>query len=119
MVFCLRRLPGLSPAAFSDYWRDRHAELFRTYAQALNVTRYTQTHTLDLALNDAVRAGRGAPAAYDGVAQVWFPGLEELLAGVTGAEGRAAGAALIEDEKNFIDHANSPIWIGEQIDVIG
>jgi uncharacterized protein (TIGR02118 family) len=117
MIFCLKRLPGIEPEEFSSYWRSNHAELFRTFAKSLRVTRYTQSLYYPHPLNAALRKTRHAPEAYDGVAEVWFDSLEELLAGLAGPEGRAAGEALIQDERQFIDHANSPIWIAEEIEV--
>jgi uncharacterized protein (TIGR02118 family) len=117
IVFCLRRLPELSLAQFSEYWQTEHAALFQQYAAALGVARYRQTHRRELPLNAALRATRDAPEAFDGVAEVWFASLDDLYGGVSSPAGRAAGAALISDEKRFIDHANSPIWIAEEIEV--
>ncbi|HEY2166116.1 MAG TPA: EthD domain-containing protein [Jatrophihabitantaceae bacterium] len=117
MVFCLRRLPAIDAEEFSRYWREEHAALFRQYADVLAVRRYTQSHRLPGGMNDALRAHRGAPEAFDGVAEVWFDSLEELRAAVSSAQGRAAADALIADERRFIDHASSPIWIAEEIEI--
>ncbi|HLY34881.1 MAG TPA: EthD domain-containing protein [Jatrophihabitantaceae bacterium] len=117
MVFCLRRLPTVDIDEFSRYWREEHATLFRQYAEALAVRRYTQSHRLDGRLNEALRTYRGAPDGYDGVAEVWFDSIDELRAALTSEAGRAAADALIEDERRFIDHAESPIWIAEEIEI--
>ncbi|MDT4937964.1 MAG: hypothetical protein QOG80_1635 [Pseudonocardiales bacterium] len=117
MVFCLRRLPTIDAEEFSRYWRDDHAALFRRYADALAVRRYTQSHRLPGRLNEALRTHRGAPDGYDGVAEVWFDTLDELRAALITEDGRAAADALIEDERRFIDHAKSPIWIAEEIEI--
>lgn len=117
MIFCLRRLPGMDPGDFSAYWHDRHAELFKNYAEALKVRRYTQSHRLQTRVNDALRTYRGAPDGYDGVAEVWFDSKEEMLGAMNSPAGRAAADILIEDEKNFIDHPNSPIWISEEREI--
>lgn len=117
MVFCLRRLPGTSAEEFSRYWREEHAELFRRYAAVLGVRRYTQSHRVPGAMTEALRSHRGAPDGFDGVAEVWFDDLGSLLAAVSSEGGRAAGEALIEDERRFVDHAQSPIWITEEIEV--
>jgi uncharacterized protein (TIGR02118 family) len=117
MVFCLRRLPSIDADEFSRYWREEHAALFRQYADVLAVRRYTQSHRLAGGMNDALRAHRGAPDAFDGVAEVWFDSLDELRAAVSSEPGRAAADALIEDERRFIDHARSPIWIAEEIEI--
>ncbi len=114
MIFCLRRREDLEPEEFSRYWRERHAELFQRFADTLRVRRYTQSHRLPTKVNDALRSYRGAPDGYDGVAEVWFDSLEDLLAALGTPEGRAAAEALIEDERHFIDHAASPIWISEE-----
>lgn len=65
----------------------------------------------------------GGPAAsarnslgteYDGVAELWFDSFEFLEQNGKRPEAQAAGRALLEDEKNFIDLPNSPIfWVHE------
>jgi uncharacterized protein (TIGR02118 family) len=117
MVFCLRRLPEIDAEEFSRYWRDEHAPLFRQYAEALAVRRYTQSHRRPSRLNYALQEYRGAPDGYDGVAEVWFDSVDSLRAALTSDAGRAAADALIEDERRFIDHAASPIWIAEEIEI--
>jgi len=117
MVFCLRRLPALSAEEFSRYWREEHAELFRRYAATLGVRRYTQSHCVPGRMNDALRQHRGGPEAFDGVAEVWYDDLATLLAAISSDEGRAAGEALIKDELQFIDHAASPIFITDEVEI--
>jgi EthD domain len=34
-------------------------------------------------------------------------------------EGRQAAFELLEDEHRFIDLENSPLWIGEELEVVG
>jgi uncharacterized protein (TIGR02118 family) len=117
MVFCLRRRPDVSAEEFSRYWRDEHAPLFGQYAAALGVRRYTQGHRLPGGLNAALRSYRDAPDGYDGVAEVWFDGLDELKASLTSSAGRHAADLLIADERRFVDHSASPIWIAEEIEI--
>jgi uncharacterized protein (TIGR02118 family) len=117
MVFCLRRRPDIDAAEFSRYWREEHAPLFRQYAAALAVRRYTQSHRLQTGFNTALRAHRNAPDGFDGVAEVWFDSLDELRTALSSTAGLAAGETLIEDERRFIDHSESPIWIAEEIEI--
>jgi uncharacterized protein (TIGR02118 family) len=117
MIFCLHRLPSVSAEEFGRYWREEHAVLFQQYAETLAVRRYVQNHRLPGRLNDALRAHREAPEAFDGVAEVWFDSLDELRAALTSVEGRAAADALIVDERRFVDHARSPIWIAEEVEI--
>jgi uncharacterized protein (TIGR02118 family) len=114
MVFCLRRLPSVPAPEFHEYWRGRHAALFAEVAGVLGVRRYTQLHTVDHPINQALRATRGGEEAYDGVAQVWWDDLETLLGYLRSEAGRAAAARLIEDERHFVDLAHSAIWMAEE-----
>lgn len=114
LVYCLRRLPGLSLEEFQTYWREKHAPLVARHAQTLKIRRYVQVHTRDHPLNEAMRSTRPGPEPYDGVAELWFDSLEDFTAGAATQEGRAAARELLEDEKRFIDIAQSPIWIAEE-----
>ena len=114
LTFCLRRLDGMSRADFQTYWRETHAPLVASVADTLNIRRYVQQHTVDDAINDPIRASRGGPPAYDGVAELWWDSLEALAAAVATPQGRRAGAELLEDERRFIDLARSPIFLAEE-----
>ena len=118
LVFCLRRLPHLSREEFQRYWRDTHAPLVRKHAAALGIKRYVQAHTIDPAGTQGIAAARGAPDPYDGVAEIWFD-LERLLSLAQREAAVAAGRALLEDERRFIDLPHSPIFITEDNVVIG
>jgi uncharacterized protein (TIGR02118 family) len=119
LVFCARRLPTLSRAEFQRYWREVHGPLVRQHAAALRIRRYVQVHTLDDPLQDMLRAGRGGPEAFDGVAELWWDTRDDLLAARDDPAWRAASLVLLEDERRFIDLARSPVWIGEEHPIIG
>ena len=118
LVFCLRRLPQLSREEFQRYWFERHAPLVRSHAAALKIRRYVQTHTSEQPLNDALQGSRGGPDAYDGVAELWWDSAEALAAATATPEGQAAGAALLEDERRFIDLARSPLFVAVEQPII-
>ena len=119
LVFCLRRKDGMSLAEFQDYWLNQHAPLVRSHAEALRIKRYVQTHTIDDEVAQAALGrSRGAPEPFDGVAELWWDDLTEMAAGVATAEGRAAALALLEDERKFIDHARSPVWIAKEHPIV-
>jgi uncharacterized protein (TIGR02118 family) len=118
LVFCLRRLDTVGFDEFQRYWREEHAPLVRSHAEALGIRRYVQTHTRPSPAGDAVRASRGGPEPYDGVAELWFDSEDALVAAATSPEGMAAGAELLEDEKRFIDLADSPLFLSEEIEVV-
>ena len=48
---------------------------------------------------------------YDGVAEVRYESEEELIEGMSSPVGQKLGAALLEDEGNFIDHSKSSAFI--------
>jgi uncharacterized protein (TIGR02118 family) len=118
LMFCLVRRPDLDQAAFHRYWREEHAPLVATHAATLHIRRYVQSHTLGGGVNAALAAGRGAPMPYDGVAELWLDSLDDLAAATATPAGAAAGAARWEDERRFIDHARSPIFLVEEHPVI-
>ena len=118
LVFCLRRLPHLSRSEFKQYWWETHGPLVRRHAPALAIRRYVQLHTLDDALNDALRGTRGGPESYDGIAELWWESRDALQAAIATPAGARAGEELLADERRFIDHARSPLWIADERPVI-
>ena len=118
LVFCLRRLPHLSRAQFQRYWGETHGPLVRSHAATLGIRRYVQVHTLDDPRQEVLRASRGGPEAYDGVAELWWDSLDALEAATREPAGQAAALALLEDERRFIDLARSPLFVAEERPVI-
>ncbi len=119
IVFCLRRKDGMELDEFQRYWREEHAPLVQQHAGALGIVRYVQTHTRPSPEGDLLRASRGGPEAYDGVAELWFRDTTALIEAASTPEGMAAGAALLEDERRFIDLAHSPLFLAEEHEVVG
>jgi len=119
LVFCLHRLPHLSRAEFQRYWHETHAPLVRRHAAALRIRRYVQVHTADDPLQDPLRASRGGPEAYDGVAELWWDSRDALDTAMQDPAGRAAALELLEDERRFIDLARSPLFVAQERPVIG
>lgn len=119
ITFCLRRKPGMSLEEFQQYWSENHAPLVQQHAGALHIKRYVQTHASDTPLNGVLRESRGGPEPYDGVAEIWFDSIESMMSAVDSDSGRQASAALLEDEKKFIDLENSPLWLNEERVIIG
>ena len=118
LIFCCRRLEHLSLAEFQRYWRGTHGPLVARYASVLRIRRYVQTHTLDDPANAMLAASRGAPEEFDGIAELWWDSVEDLVAAPGTPEGRAAAQALLEDERRFIDHARSPLWLAEEHPIV-
>ena len=121
LVFCCRRKAGLTREAFQKRWLEVHGPLVRKLrAELPMMKRYVQSHTLagpvGDAVNEGLRASRGTREAYDGITEVWFDGLE-AMGGGSGEAARAAGQRLLEDEAEFIDFANSAVFVTEEHEI--
>ncbi|MES9825855.1 MAG: EthD domain-containing protein [Candidatus Thiodiazotropha endolucinida] len=113
-VMCLTRHPNMTREEFKDYWMNKHGPFFMSNTDAMGAKKYVQSHTLDTPLNEVLRTSRGMLPEYDGVAEVWFESEKALIEGMSSPEGQKLGAALLDDERNFIDHSNSTAFIVEE-----
>jgi uncharacterized protein (TIGR02118 family) len=119
IVFCVRRLPTLSPDEFYRYWLERHGPLVRRHAATLRIRRYTQGYTFtDPRIDPAVTARGCEVQPYDGVAEVSWDSIEDLVDAGSTPEGRAAGRALLEDERRFIDLPNSSLFYVRENEIV-
>jgi len=119
LTFCLVRLPSLTREAFQNYWYGTHAPLVASVAEALQIRRYVQTHSLPAEASAGIRASRDAPQEFDGVAELWFDSFEAMAENGRRPEAQAAAALLLEDEKRFIDLPRSPLWWGQERVIVG
>ena len=113
IVYCLRRKPEMSLEEFQKYWLETHAEFG---ANIPGVKRYVQAHALGGELAEMMAEGHpaGKNEPFDGVAELWWDSLEDVAAALATPEGAAAGAALLEDERRFIDLERSPLGLGRE-----
>jgi uncharacterized protein (TIGR02118 family) len=120
MISILRRLPNLSREEFQAYWRENHGPLAQEKLPAMRCKRYVQVHTMETPYNDLVKASRGSEIEiYDGVAELWFESIEDLSEALQTEEGQQASQDLLEDEKKFIDLAQSAMWFAEEYTFAG
>ena len=119
ITFCLRRLPSMSQAEFQRYWLEQHAPLVREVAAILNMRRYVQSHSFtDQRIAAGIDARQIAVPPYDGIAELWWDSIEQIIAAGSTKEGRAAGRRLLEDEQRFIDLPNSPLFYSREHEII-
>jgi hypothetical protein len=119
VIYCLKRLPSLTSDQFLKYWLEVHGPLVRANQRALRIERYIQVHTGHGPFLERLRAFRGSPEPYDGVAEIWYESREALETLGRDPAARAASRLLYEDEQRFVDSARSPIWFGEEHSIIG
>lgn len=74
----------------------------------------SQCHTAASGGAAAEIRGSHTEEEFDGVAELWFDSFEFLAENAKRPEAAEAGRLLYEDELNFIDVKNSPIfWVNE------
>ncbi|HEY1708499.1 MAG TPA: EthD domain-containing protein [Rhizomicrobium sp.] len=118
LTFCLKRLPHLTREQFQKYWFENHAPLVAKHREVLRIRRYVQMHSGTDAMNAGIGASRNAPEMFDGVAELWWDSWDVLAEAPT-PERAAAGQALLEDERKFIDLPRSPLFFGEEKTIFG
>jgi uncharacterized protein (TIGR02118 family) len=114
LSFALKRRPELTREAFQAYWFDIHAPLVASVREALRISRYVQSHSLPPEASEALRASRGGPEDFDGLAELWWDSFDDMAQALAAPEGQAAAARLLEDERRFIDLSRSPLWWSEE-----
>lgn len=118
LTFCLRRRPELTCEEFQFYWRERHAPLVLARADVLGIRRYVQVRTeRNDKLHERLRVRNGgAPAQFDGIAELWYD--DDWPLGVRSDKARQAARELLDDERNFIDLQNSPMTMGRELSIL-
>jgi uncharacterized protein (TIGR02118 family) len=120
IIFGLCKMPNLSLAEFHRYWFEEHAPLVRQHAEALRLRRYTQSHSFwDHRIAPSIEARGDLAEPFDGVAELWWDSIEDIIAVGTTKEGRAAGRALLADEQKFIDLPNSTLFYAREHVIVG
>jgi uncharacterized protein (TIGR02118 family) len=117
LVYCVRRKAEISQAEFSRYWLEEHGPLVKSVADALRARRYVQSHSTAAEVNAGLSESRGLGEPFDGITEVWWESVEELVAGTATAEGRDAARRLQEDESHFIDFADSRLFLTEEHEI--
>lgn len=115
LEFVLKKREDVTSDKFNEYWLNNHASLVAKHQEALKVKKYIQLHTVDDELNNVFSGQRGSMRPYDGVAELWWNSREELAAALESSEGQFAAGELLEDEKVFINHASSPLWLAYEV----
>lgn len=115
LEFVLKKRDDIESEKFYEYWLNNHGPLVAKHQKALKVQKYIQLHTVDDELNHIFSDQRGSMGPYDGVAELWWNSREELVAALQSPEGQSAAGELLEDEKVFIEHAKSPLWVAYEI----
>ncbi len=114
LYYVLNGHPHQSLDEAQSYWRVNRGPDLRRYGQAIRILRYIQVHRLDDELNAEFTAPRETQEpSYCGHEEFWFDRAALQLA-LTSPEGVKAMAALIDEERKFVDLSRSAIWLGKE-----
>jgi uncharacterized protein (TIGR02118 family) len=100
LVYCISKKPGLTDEEFFRYWEKVHGPLG---ARIPHLRRLVQSHRVNLAADSY-------QPDYDGMAELWFDDLPDLLAARESAEWKASS----EDEANFINQKKVAYFVAEE-----
>ena len=114
----MHRKPSLTVEEFQKHWSSVHVSLVEKNQKTLRIVRYVQLYTDYGPMTDRLRRFRGTPAPFDGMAEIWYESLEALESLGDAPEAKRASRELRDDEVRFIDTARSPIWMGDEREVI-
>lgn len=114
LIYVFRRKPELTLEECQRYWLEDHSRLVSKHAATLGITRYVQVHTMDDPLNQVMGESRGDIEPYHGIAQLWWSDIADLEKAFATAEGQRAAGEILEDERRFVDHASSSIWLARE-----
>ncbi|MEO5900272.1 MAG: EthD domain-containing protein, partial [Ilumatobacteraceae bacterium] len=103
---------GTTRDEFRRHWAEVHAPLALAHPDVFGITRYVQVHSPDDAESYPPAATRGAPAPFDGLAEVYS---EKVTPDPDAAAPIYADMAA--DTASFIDREHSPGCLG-RVDVI-
>lgn len=118
LVFLMRRKPGMSRAAFTDYWLNGHTQLILRHAETLKIRRYVQSHAIAPDAAAAFRPEWDDPEGWDGIAEVWLDSLEVLKESRESVEMQALQALIVDDEASFVDLARSQMIVTQEYELI-
>lgn len=111
VTYLLARRNGLTPADCQQTWLRDHGPLVKSFAEILHMARYVQSHTIAPEVNAQFQASRNYRPPLDGITEVWVNSLAELDRGGETAAGREASAALVEDERRFVQMDQSRCFL--------
>jgi uncharacterized protein (TIGR02118 family) len=100
LIYCITKKPGMTDEEFFRYWREVHAPIG---ARIPGPRRLVQRQRLKV-------EGAARAADYDGMAELSFDDVADLLAARRSPEWHASS----KDARNFIDHSRVAYFVAEE-----
>ena len=108
-TYLLTKRDDLTQAQCHETWLKDHGPLVASFAATLRMAKYVQSHAIAPDVNAGIQAGRNYEPPLDGITEVWVNSLDEMGSG--GDAARVAGAALVEDERRFVQMDKSRLFL--------
>src|SRR5262249_42002238 len=100
LVYCITKKAGTTDQEFFHYWKRAHGPIG---ARIPGLRKLVQSHRCDV-------SGDTHKPDYDGMAELWFDDVKDLLAARQTPEWKAS----TDDEANFIDRSKVAYFISEE-----
>lgn len=117
IVYILRARSDIDLAEFHRYWLEDHAPKMRSIAKSVGAIRYVQSHAVETPVSQSIIESRGMSQPFEGVTEVWFDSMDSMLAALGTADGAAGMQMLLEDERHFVDVAESTMFVTEEHEI--
>ena len=111
VTYLLAARPGMAREDCHRTWRNEHAALATRVAGTLRFAKYVQSHTVPGLDERPVRRGVAMAGPFDGITEVWLDRLADIEGWGDTEAAVAAGAALAEDERRFVDLGRSHCFL--------
>ncbi|MBN6066874.1 EthD domain-containing protein [Aggregatibacter actinomycetemcomitans] len=112
IMMLVTKKTSLSTAEFTRLWR-LHSQKVESFKEVLRIQRYCKTFPLT-GDNQPSTQRETLPFKFDAMGELWYQSKDDFLTARDSEEGKKALAMLREDEKRFVDLANSVMWLGEE-----
>ena len=108
-IICATRKAGMTREEFSAYWRHHHGPLVKSVPEFMrHVRKYVQCHLV------GETVPLGAAGDYDGVAELWFDSVDEL---VNAFDEPRYLEIIRPDELKFVDLSKCISFVTEEVPV--
>ncbi len=114
-LFCLRARAELGRDGMLDYWLGRHRPLVQHLQPVLDYAWYDQltARGAEPLADPAEALSHNAGTPWDGVANLGYRQLKDLVLGVFDPRVQAANVKLVYDEARFLDQPRCSLLLGE------
>jgi uncharacterized protein (TIGR02118 family) len=101
LTVCVKRNPKMTKKEFEDYWLNKHAPLFKKFADSYKAVRYVINTRLETPLNESMQTSRNFALPYDGVGQIYWNSEADFKAAVSSPLGQELRKMFVADEARF------------------